>query len=236
MAARFRDVTTDGPTMDGSATGVDRRTALKKAAIAAGVVAWTTPAVQAVTARPVHAQTVTGCAPALSATAKLTGPGCKCVTGEESQFSQCCDDNTFFFQVRADCGALCGGSNLPVDLVGISGAGPKPGCPLAAFERLDCLGSPPTATVTIEAKVKCADKVWTVTQAVTVACAPCPTATLAATEEDFLPESLDVTEETSPGGESPPLDEPMLPPPEETSPPVSVPAGGGSDNGGSAPP
>ena len=40
----------------------DRRTALKKAAIAAGVVAWTTPAVQAVTARPAIAQTVTACA------------------------------------------------------------------------------------------------------------------------------------------------------------------------------
>ncbi len=49
------------------AEGTDRRTALKKAAIAAGVVAWTTPAVQAVTARPAFAQTVTACAAAASA-------------------------------------------------------------------------------------------------------------------------------------------------------------------------
>ena len=42
----------DDTTTEEVSTGTDRRTALKKAAIAAGVVAWTTPAVQAVTARP----------------------------------------------------------------------------------------------------------------------------------------------------------------------------------------
>ena len=67
------------------AEGTDRRTALKKAAIAAGVVAWTTPAVQAVTARPAFAQTVTACAAhVLPIQAFLTGPNCKAVPGSSS--------------------------------------------------------------------------------------------------------------------------------------------------------
>ena len=58
-------MTADDPVDPTISEGTDRRTALKKAAIAAGVVAWTTPAVQAVTARPAFAQTITACAPAL---------------------------------------------------------------------------------------------------------------------------------------------------------------------------
>ena len=64
----------DDTTTEEVSTGTDRRTALKKAAIAAGVVAWATPAVQAVTARPVHAQGVTGCSPVISVTASTPGP------------------------------------------------------------------------------------------------------------------------------------------------------------------
>ena len=48
----------DTPTIS---TAVDRREALKKAAVAAGVVAWTTPAVQVLSGGTAHAQTVTGC-------------------------------------------------------------------------------------------------------------------------------------------------------------------------------
>ena len=58
----------DFPGQEDHSGTVGRRAALKKAAIAAGVVAWTTPVVQAVTARPVHAAT-TGCAPMFSAVA-----------------------------------------------------------------------------------------------------------------------------------------------------------------------
>ena len=48
-------MTIDDQLSDSAGSGLDRRSALKKAALAAGVVAWTTPVVQAVTARPVHA-------------------------------------------------------------------------------------------------------------------------------------------------------------------------------------
>ena len=70
---------------DSAGSGLDRRSALKKAALAAGVVAWTTPVVQAVTARPVHAATVTNCAPVLTLAyiyfGPLTGATCQCLAG-----------------------------------------------------------------------------------------------------------------------------------------------------------
>ena len=91
------------------AEGTDRRTALKKAAIAAGVVAWTTPAVQAVTARPAFAQTVTACAPAFCRIqAFLTGPNCK-QCPEVPALPSCCSGNTYFLQLKATCGASCPG-------------------------------------------------------------------------------------------------------------------------------
>ena len=66
------------------AGATDRRTALKKAAAAAGVVAWTTPAVQVLSSGTAHAQTVTGCAPMLTVLLRETGEGtsggkCECV-------------------------------------------------------------------------------------------------------------------------------------------------------------
>ncbi len=59
--------------LPGGAT--DRRTALKKAAAAAGVVAWTTPAVQVLSSGTAHAQTVTGCTPMITVTLQETGEG-----------------------------------------------------------------------------------------------------------------------------------------------------------------
>ena len=58
---------------DLAAGATDRRTALKKAAAAAGVVAWTTPAVQVLSSGTAHAQTVTGCRPMLTVSLAETG-------------------------------------------------------------------------------------------------------------------------------------------------------------------
>ena len=54
----------------------DRRDALKKAAIAAGVAAWTTPVVQVLSSGTAHAQTVTGCSPVVTITLQATGATC----------------------------------------------------------------------------------------------------------------------------------------------------------------
>ena len=102
-------------------TGTDRRTALKKAAIAAGVVAWTTPAVQAVTSRPAHAQTVTGCKVEVIVTLKDTGKSCECVPAPPS----CCNEATFFATARVFCGPLCGGDR---EITLNYGTLVKPGC------------------------------------------------------------------------------------------------------------
>ena len=77
-------MTIDEQANAGTPDGVDRRSALKKAAIAAGVVAWTAPVVQAVTARPVHAARLTGCTPVITGPTQafLTGPGCACCIDE----------------------------------------------------------------------------------------------------------------------------------------------------------
>jgi hypothetical protein len=222
-------------------TGTDRRTALKKAAIAAGVVAWTTPAVQAVTARPAHAQQVTNCVPVLTAKAQLTGAGCKCTP---SAPPQCCDDNTFFIQVFASCGAGCPGTPAIV-VSSITGAGLKPGCPIEAFQRLNCLGSPPTAQVQIKATVTCPNgKITVGNQTVTVGCTPCAAALTATTDSNLFEEpSLDAPPETTrtettigggdpPAAESPPADESPpagQSPPADSSPPGSA---GGGDGGG----
>ena len=93
-------MTIDEQANAGTPDGVDRRSALKKAAIAAGVVAWTAPVVQAVTARPVHAATLTGCTPVITGPTQafLTGPGCSCLIDEPVPSpTQCCDALTYLF-------------------------------------------------------------------------------------------------------------------------------------------
>ena len=76
--------------MDESPTpssGVDRREALKKAAVAAGVVAWTTPVVQVLSPGIAHAA-VTGCNPVIVMSLQKTGPNCGCSPGRRHQLLQ----------------------------------------------------------------------------------------------------------------------------------------------------
>ena len=85
------------------AGATDRRTALKKAAAAAGVVAWTTPAVQVLSSGTAHAQTVTGCIPMLTVTLAETGSMTASATAY--RFSpKCCSNNTSFPTVTATAG------------------------------------------------------------------------------------------------------------------------------------
>ena len=72
------DVIDDNATSTPSST-VDRRAALKKAAVAAGVVAWTTPVVQVLSTGTAHAQGVTACSPVLKVSLLKTGSTCGCV-------------------------------------------------------------------------------------------------------------------------------------------------------------
>ncbi len=227
---------------DDVSPGTDRRTALKKAAIAAGVVAWTTPAVQAVTARAVHAQGVTGCTPTLTlgAVTQKTGPFCECAP----DFKSCCSDNTVFIDpegVGATCGATCPGTPT-VEVTDIIGDGVKPGCKALGFIELICPGG--KDQVTVVATVTCPDGVvfTDVTQVFTVVCLPCLKA--GATGSTLLEEpSLDRVpqEETPPdgsGGETPDESDSGGSPPGDGSPPVggtdtgTDTGGGGTDTGG----
>ena len=85
----------------------------------------------------------------------------------------------------------------------------------------------PPPSVVFTASVVCPGQTFpTFIQTVTVPCVDCaPAAAAAAAEEDFLPEPLDVTEETPPGSESPPS-EVSLPPeaPTPTDQPPTPPA------------
>jgi hypothetical protein len=238
-----REVSVDDEMPADVSTGTDRRTALKKAAIAAGVVAWTTPAVQAVTARPAHAQQtlITNCVPVLTAQATNTGPTCECVTAPSKS---CCSENTYFIMVTATCGATCPGK-AGVTVTAISGP-PKPGCKDGIFFR-DLVCAAGRAQITITGSVTCPDgKVFPVNSVVDATCIECVLPGLAATTDSNLFEepSLDPPPETTrtettigggdpPAAESPPADESPpagQSPPTAQSPPSS--AAGGSDGGG----
>jgi len=222
------------------AEGTDRRTALKKAAIAAGVVAWTTPAVQAVTARPAFAQTVTACkAAVLSIKAILTGPNCKACP-DVPAIPSCCSGNTYFLSViDATCGPTCPGAIVgDIEIVG----GTKPGnCNVDRFLDDACK----TATVTIKANIKCGDGVtYTVTNTVPITCTVCAftatedeLSTTGVIEDELIEQPSDTvaaegggadtpTEQPAPSGQDPPSDQPAEP----------VPAGGESPPAGGEPP
>ena len=166
------------------AGATDRRTALKRAAAAAGVVAWTTPAVQVLSGGTAHAQTVTGCRPVITVMLKETGEGnmggvCECVPDLPAR---CCSNNTSFPTVTADCGTTCGGDGTIVgDITLLS-----PSSSSSAMSRpdvsvfLSCNNIP--AGLTVTATVKCADG-STPTASVTgsdITCIPCLTPGLAA--------------------------------------------------------
>ncbi len=107
------DVIEDNVTSTPSST-VHRRAALKKAALAAGVVAWTTPVVQVLTTGTANAQGVTACSPVLKVTLLETGSGCACVPAlEETPLVSCCSGNTVFASFAAStCGSACPGNAI----------------------------------------------------------------------------------------------------------------------------
>ena len=88
---------------------IDRRSALKKAAVAAGVAAWTTPVVQVVSPGTAHAQTVTGCSPVVTITLsrpERAASACPCPTCPQLLQS----DTVYWVQgLTVDCGPTCRG-------------------------------------------------------------------------------------------------------------------------------
>jgi len=112
-------MTIDDQLSDSAGSGLDRRSALKKAALAAGVVAWTTPVVQAVTARPVHAAGATNCAPVAEVTSILLGTNGIC-TNNPVPGNPCYGQTSFLlFDPRIiSCGPLCAVSTWQITNVG----------------------------------------------------------------------------------------------------------------------
>ena len=150
----LRVLSIDEQLSDGAGSGVDRRAALKKAAIAAGVVAWSTPVVQAVTARPVHAATITGCAPVFTVESFLFGPRCECVVPSPGPDSPCCGENYVILPLVPNCGPTCPGTPV-VNNLAVEGSGPA-GCLVsgdAVVRALPCTDG--TSQVTITADIAC---------------------------------------------------------------------------------
>ena len=93
--------------------GIDRRSALKRAAVAAGVVAWTTPAVVALTPKVAGAANgTTGCAAVLTVTTQSTGANCGCVPcATRTMQSECSLLLRWHIAVRVGVGTMdCGDS------------------------------------------------------------------------------------------------------------------------------
>jgi hypothetical protein len=155
--------------LDGSGA-TDRRAALKKAALAAGVVAWTTPVVQVISTGTAHAQTVTGCRPTVLLQGTIdTGPNCGCVPPgfqpSSAHDPQCCDQSTVVPRISATCGPTCPGTATVNSYSVTAGASP----PCNVLPRCDV--GVPSVTITIRATITCADGVArTVTQTVTMSC------------------------------------------------------------------
>lgn len=140
----------------GTTAGLDRRAALKKAAIAAGVVAWTTPTVQALTPAVASAQSgVTNCFPAVTFKLIFTEGTCKVYNASHPKISpSCCNNHTFFaaFDARS-CGKGCTvtGSTEPA----ITAAPKIVSCEGASFADLtNCSGS---ASVSVQSTITCLD-------------------------------------------------------------------------------
>lgn len=93
---------------------LDRRSALKKGALAAGIVAWTTPTVLALTPGSSSAQArVTGCYPAVGLKFVTTGSACGSYPTPPNPVNGngCCSNKTYFVQVAsASCGGTCAGT------------------------------------------------------------------------------------------------------------------------------
>lgn|GEM_PF-5980680 len=165
-------------------SGIDRRSALKKAALAAGVTAWVAPAVIAATPRHASAAGVTNCYPDPVFRLIATGGNCadyNAMAGTNYPPS-CCEGHSYGLALATtsvSCGSSCGGvyTGAAVDSVMIeactSGTGadcmlPKQtGCP--DFVQPGNCGSGPGTTVSLSIRtyITCGDGVkwnclWTV--------------------------------------------------------------------------
>lgn len=149
---------------------IDRRGALKKAALAAGVVAWTTPVVEVVSSGTAHAQTVSGCSPVITITLRATGADCDCVPVVSPS---CCNDNTYFVEsLDVDCGPTCAGPAARVGPFAFPGV-PRPAdCPDGVAEFPCAAGR---ATFRTVFPVRCPDgETYLFDATVTAVCLPCP--------------------------------------------------------------
>jgi hypothetical protein len=151
---------------------VDRREALKKAALAAGVAAWTTPVVQVVSPGTALAQTVTGCSPAVTITLIATGPTCACVPVPVE--SACCNNNTFWVaSLDVDCGPTCPGPATVAGELEFPGVPRAQDCP----DRIAEFPCATTATFRATFPVTCPDgQTYQFDGMVTAICQDCGTA------------------------------------------------------------
>ena len=148
---------------------IGRRDALKKAALAAGVVAWTTPVVQVVSAGTAHAQSVTGCSPFVTITVQATGPTCACAPGVDVE---CCSDNSYLVDsVTVTCGVTCAGQAEVAGPIEFDDVGKPDGCTDDVF-FFPCSGN--RATFAARFPVRCPDgAIYLFVGTVTAECLPC---------------------------------------------------------------
>ena len=143
---------------------IDRRSALKKAAVAAGVTAWVTPAVLAVTESNAGAA-ITNCAGRSDMVLIHAAANCSNVGVPPN----CCDNQGYFFVLgtaNGTCGASCGGaSGATNEVVTLNGCatGHSP-CNYAArcaqfpyIDRTNCNGAPLTVYLKVTTAVTCPD-------------------------------------------------------------------------------
>jgi hypothetical protein len=148
---------------------IDRRDALKKAALAAGVAAWTTPVVQVVSSGTAHAQTVTGCSPVVTITVQATGPICQCAPDVSSA---CCNDNSYVVgSLSLDCGPTCAGPAQVAGLIEYPDTGKPEGCQDEVF-FFPCVGT--LASFRARIPIRCPDgQIYLFEGTVTAECLPC---------------------------------------------------------------
>ena len=161
------------------ASALDRRAALKKAATAAGIVAWATPTVQALTPGVARAQTITNCNPSGNGFFVLLTTGGECTrwnaTMDPDVATNCCSKHTYFGAasgVEVTCGAACPGETIGT-VTSITAtehkacADPPPVYPQGFPDLTNC----GTDTVTVKGSVTCPDgTMWNCTYIATYTC------------------------------------------------------------------
>ena len=149
---------------------LDRRAALKKAALATGVVAWTTPVVQLVSSGTAHAQSVTGCSPIVTITLQATGATCRCAP---SVSVDCCSNNTYVVgSVSVDCGPTCAGRAEVAGVIEFPGLDKPLDC-LDEVYVFPCSGGI-TTPFAVRVPVRCPDGgIYAFDGTVNAVCEPC---------------------------------------------------------------